>query len=95
MVDIMNKLYLDLYENLEEYDAIPERTLNDIRKYVEKHEPVGHFLTGIFKNDLFITCVFVDDINKPVLWLIVKFVFNRCPPKCWGTPEKVEAWLNA
>jgi len=87
--------YPDLYEDLGEYEAIPQTTLEGVRNYVIDHRPVGHFLTAVLCNDLSGACFQADSDNLAVLPLIVKFVYNRVPSNCWGDKEKVFAWKTA
>ena len=62
---------------------------------MREHTPTGGFLRAALENDLKETCFCADDRNQALLYLIVKYLYNEIPSKCWGSPEKVQAWLAA
>ena len=73
---------------------IPEGTLDGIKRYVEDRIPPGGFLTAILENKLMESFLRADKENKEVLFEIVSYCYNKLPICCWGSPEKVEKWLN-
>jgi len=74
------------------YDHLPLK--DSIDRYVQDHTPVGGFLTALLSNDLFIAVMRADDINVALLRDYVRYLFNETPATCWGSPEKVKAWLD-
>ena len=35
-----------------------------------------------------------DSINKPQIEDILKWLYNKAPSSCWGSPEKVADWME-
>jgi len=62
--------------------------------YVEHKIRTGGFLEAVLSNDLFSAFGKADEGNKRQMHEIVKYVYNELPSNCWGSKEKVEAWLN-
>ena len=73
---------------------IPECTLDGIKRYVEDRIPPGGFLTAILENKLMESFLRADKENKEALFEIVSYCYNKLPIYCWGSPEKVENWLE-
>lgn len=72
---------------------IPERTRLAIDRYVQEHYPVGRFLMAVLTNDLEGIVRQADAANRAGLFDIIQYCWAKLPGKCWGTPDKVEAWL--
>jgi hypothetical protein len=53
----------------------------------------GSFLTAVLENDLAGAVGQADWQNIEVLPAIVAFVYRNLPSPCWGSKDKVEAWL--
>ena len=75
-------------------DRIPEYTLNQLDCYVEDRLIPGGFLLAVLSNDLFGAVNRADSANQAALADIVKFVYNRMPAGCWGSQEKVYAYVE-
>lgn len=76
------------------YSQIPEGTLADIYAYVEIRQPVGHFLGAVLKNDLFEAFGRADEDSRNAMFAIVSFLWNEVRHDCYGSPERVRAWLS-
>ena len=76
-----------------EYTGLPEGLRAGFRDYIEGHHPMGHFGMAVMRNDLVEAIRRADAINPPLLPAIVFWLYNEAPSPCWGSPEKVEAWL--
>jgi hypothetical protein len=76
-----------------DWALIPERMRAPLRLYVEEHRPVGDFLTAVLSNDLRGAVSRADDDNIARLPDFSNFLQWYCPSLCWGSPEKVRAWL--
>lgn len=63
-------------------------------RYVNHKIPTGGFLLAVLKNDLKEACGRADMTNRYRLFEIVSYCYNEIPNDCWGSPEKVEIWLN-
>lgn len=55
----------------------------------------GHFLTAILTNDLKGAWQRGDDENLAALANYMAFFYHDVPSVAWGTPAKVEMWLEA
>lgn len=68
--------------------------LDAIDRYVEHRVPVGGFLEAVLTNNLRDAVGRADHLNAPVLQEYVEHLYWCVPSTCWGSPEKVSAWLN-
>lgn len=73
---------------------LPELTLSGLDRYVHERIPCGGFLTAVLSNDLFGAYAKADLTNTIAMSQIVKFIYNEIPSGCWGSREKVDAWLS-
>jgi hypothetical protein len=64
-------------------------------RYVLNHIPTGGFLEAVLSNDLKEACARADSQNRYLLFEIVSYLYNEVPSACWGSPEKVQKWLEA
>ena len=71
-----------------------ESTKRGIDNYVEKHVPVGSFLQAVLENNLKEAMFGADDDNILDIVDIVRYCHWEIPSICWGSPEKVEKWLD-
>lgn len=76
------------------YDAIPDYMQVALIKYVNNGRPVGDFLTALMSNDLRGACGNADDTNLPLIPVYNAWLYNRAPGGCYGSPEKVRAWID-
>lgn len=76
------------------YYAMPVRTLIALSRYKNQHIPTGGFLRAVLENDLCESFRRADDGNLAAMHEIVKFCYNELDIRCWGSPEKVEEWLQ-
>lgn len=65
-----------------------------LQRYVEHHIEPGGFLRAVLENDLFTAVGKADYINIHKLHEICVYIYNVLPITCWGSPEKVEEWLQ-
>jgi hypothetical protein len=73
---------------------IKQTTLDALNRYVVGHVPTGDFLLAVLSNNLVESFAHADDENLAAMHEITKYIYNMMPSKCWGSPEKVEAWLG-
>lgn len=73
---------------------IPERVMGAIQRYIEEGCPPGHFLTAVICNDLQEACGRADDENLANLPAYVSYFYNKAPASCWGSPQKMAAWIE-
>lgn len=83
------------FEPAAEWGLVPEHIRPGIIDYVREHRAQGSFLMALFRNDLSDAVRRADETNWQHLREIVYFVWMYAPAPCWGSPEKVEAWLAA
>lgn len=84
-----------LYDLPEQYDDVPQRTLRDLRQYVERGKPIGDFLSGVLADSLSSALTNADSENKSALFEVWALVQNRCPDACHGSAATVDMWINA
>lgn len=77
-----------------EYSLIREDIIASLKLYAEKRCPTGGFLQAVLENDLSEACAHADEDNARNLFQIVAYVYNEMPSVCWGSPQKVAAWLK-
>lgn len=74
--------------------GVPENLREGLQEYIAIRRPVGGFLTAVLSNDLGGACGRIDVDARPHLFDVVFFLYNYAPAMCWGSPEKVAAWLT-
>lgn len=72
---------------------IPVYMMGAIRRYIEEGIPPGHFLTAVICNNLSDAVSYADDVNVANLPAYVGYFYNRAPSTCWGSREKMDAWI--
>jgi hypothetical protein len=77
-----------------EYAAIPERMQEGIKRYVIDRLSPGDFLVAVITNNLKNAVGHADDENLPLLPLYVRWLYNRAPSRCHGSPAAFAAWLE-
>lgn len=63
-------------------------------RYVQHHIPTGGFLRACLENDLVDAAGRADHQNIHLLAEIACYMYNDMPRACWGSPDKVNAWLG-
>lgn len=81
-------------EGLSLLNTFPPFVKQGIIDYIEKHSPMGGFLTSLFSNDLFKCIGRADWENKNRIGDYVHFIHWHCPSECHGSYEKVRAWTE-
>jgi hypothetical protein len=79
------------YEFQEFY--IPLRMMDGIKLYVERGIEPGSFLCAVIQNNLSQAVGLADPENLKNIPAYVSYLYNECPAPCWGSPEKMEAWI--
>lgn len=77
-----------------DYSRLPEGLREGMRRYIERGVPTGRFLRLFLSNDLMGAMGHADDLNRYAFWPIAVFLFNEAPAACYGSPEKVKAWIE-
>jgi len=73
---------------------IPEHTKQQIDLYVAHEIHPGGFLYALLTNNLKETCMRADEMNQRAIFDIVSYLYNNTPMDCWGSKERVNAWLD-
>ena len=76
------------------YSRLPERYRGGMKRYIEEHILPGNFLQAMLENDLYRMIVHVDPDMVCELRHIYLWIYNEAPGICWGSPEKVMAWVK-
>lgn len=76
------------------YDGLPEHMRHGMQTYIEAHEEPGGFLMAVLENDFMEACGRADEENLMRLHDYAIFLYNKVPATCWGSKEKVKAWLE-
>jgi len=76
------------------YDILPEHMRGAMRRYIENRIAPGDFLTAVLNNDLMKSFALADHINRNRLHDFCYFLYNEAPAICYGSHEKVKAWLE-
>ena len=82
-----------VFESDVKWERIPPHMREGIRAYVTERRPIGGFLTALLSNDLTNAVMRADDANRAALVEWVGLLYNYAPSDCWGSPERVAAWL--
>lgn len=79
---------------LSEMGDIPEHMHDALVAYIVQRVPPGGFLTAVLENNLMNAFGRADNENRRALFAYTKFLYNHAAISCYGSPEKVNAWLN-
>lgn len=72
-----------------------EHMRRGMKDYIERGVRPGEFAQAILANDFVQAAAHADMINKGLLFEWASWLFNDAPAGCWGSKEKVEAWIKA
>ena len=75
-------------------ERVPPLVLDSLDRYVQHHIETGSFLRAVLENNLKESLGRADLQNRYALFDIVSYIYNEIPMQCWGSEEKVEAWLK-
>ncbi len=73
---------------------IPARMMSGIRRYIDDGTPTGDFLRAVIGNDLQEAVGRADDENLANLPAYIGYFYNEAPLPCWGSKEKMQAWID-
>jgi hypothetical protein len=73
--------------------AVPTHLLPGLRAYGTSRVEPGRFLRAVLENDLQGAIARADPESLAAMRGICQYVFNALPGLCWGSKEKVAAWL--
>lgn len=70
------------------------QTVESLENYRDYGIPTGDFLSAVLTNDLLRAVHHGDYENLRDLVEIVRYLYNDFPIDCWGSKEKVKAWIE-
>ena len=73
---------------------IPERAKETIDLYVEHGCEPGSFIYAVLTNNLIGAIGRADEHNLANIRSICQYVYNDITSECWGSEEKVKAWME-
>jgi len=71
-----------------------QSTKDAIDRYAKERIPTGDFLYAVLTNNLKESFILADEENSRDLKEIVSYCYSHIPTICWGSKEKVKAWLE-
>lgn len=76
------------------YNGLPAVASGGLKRYLENRIPTGSFLQAVLENDLYAACRRADLGSRADLPLICAWIITYAPPACYGSTDKVAAWLK-
>src|SRR5678815_4010117 len=74
--------------------AVPDYLHDGLLRYVLERIPTGSFLRAVLENDLADACSrAADPLTAISLHRIIAWLRVAAPEECWGSRERVAAWL--
>ena len=74
--------------------VVPEGLMEGLHNYATFGLPPGSFLSAVICNDLVEACGRGDPESLRNLPAIVAWLYNEAPAECWGSREKMDAWIK-
>jgi hypothetical protein len=78
-----------------DYSSLPEHMQDGAREYVEQGREPGGFLYAVLCDQLVEAFQRADMVNAAFLPGWIQWLLGEPPIACWGSPEKVAAWITA
>lgn len=75
--------------------GIPDRLHDGLRNYLVYGYRPGSFLRAVLENDLITAVVRADEESATRIAAVVRFLWNYAPSEAWGSPDRVQTWLDA
>lgn len=78
-----------------DYSTIPAQHMKEgIKGYIKNGWQPGSFLYALLTNNFTMVVATADHINKRLLVDWASWISMELPHNCWGSEEKVEAWIK-
>jgi hypothetical protein len=77
-----------------EYDGVGHLA-DRLEAYARDGCPPSAFLRAVLENNLLSAVEKADKQNMLILPQLMTFILRELPAACWGSPEKVTAWIQA
>ena len=73
---------------------VPVHLRNGLMNYLAHHRPTGDFLQAVLTNRLMEAVSRADDDSLAGILPLMRFLYNEAPAISYGSPERVDTWLN-
>jgi len=83
----------EIGERLEK-GGVPHHLRDAILRYLLGGIRPGDFLSAVISNNLFEAIGSADKESRDGLFSICSFFYNEVPAPCFGSPAKMETWLE-
>ena len=80
-------------EDRYQHELSPDN-IETLRRYIDNRIEPGSFVRAVLENDLKTACSCADMVNRRKIFEYVEYLYQNAPSPCWGSPEKVDAWLH-
>lgn len=77
-----------------DYARVPDHLRPGIEAWIREAREPGQFLLAVLRNDLHEAIARADHLSLYALPVVVAWLANRAPSRCWGSLENVEAWTG-
>ena len=77
-----------------DYEQLPEHLRRAVKVYIEQGRKPGGFLQAVICNLLMEALGRADETSRARLHDIVRFFYNEAPPECWGSLDRMKAWVR-
>lgn len=78
-----------------DYSTLHPALRSGMERYIENRIEPGSFLKSVLQNDLMKAVGRADSEQMAHLAQTCLWVYNMAPGDCWGSPARVQAWLDA
>lgn len=76
------------------YPGLADWIVASLIRYVERSVPTGDCLRAALENDFRGFFMYADEATAAQAQRIAAYLHNELPADCWGSREKVRAWLR-
>lgn len=73
---------------------IPSHMWHAVEQYLFDRVPCGGFFMAVVSNDLMGAFFHADELNGASMYNWANLLYNEFPAPAWGSPEKVQKWLE-
>lgn len=73
---------------------VPEHCREGLVNYLRYGWRPGGFLRAVLENDLAEACRQADETNRYALYDYIFVLYNDAPADAWGSPERVQGWIE-
>jgi poly-D-alanine transfer protein DltD len=78
-----------------DYTGLPKHMRDGAHLYIEHGVEPGGFLRAVLSNQLVEAFGRADETNRVAMFGWAMWLYNECPRDAWGSPAKVDAWIEA